>query len=161
MTDESAPPTDHWPRLDPADDPPMADTPMYLSHHWPEEYDRCQVVRGLHICRRCLVLYPLAIVTAVVVGLGSWWSHRWDPWVLWLMPLPGVIEFVADNLRLIAYSARRQVVLSASGAFAAGVGYVRYLDNTTDGLVWTVVFTYGGMCLAAALIGGLRRYRSR
>ena len=142
-----------------AGEPAQPDTPMYLSHHWPEDYDRCQVVFGLHICRRCLVLYPLAIVTAIAVGAGEWWPHGWDPWVLWLLPLPGVVEFVADNLRVIEYSARRQVILSAAGAFAAGVGYVRYLDHTTDALVWSVVFTYGGICLASALAGYVVRRR--
>ena len=51
---------------------PLADTPMYLSHHWPSDYDRCAVVGGMHICRRCLVLYPVALVAGLVVGIGSW-----------------------------------------------------------------------------------------
>ena len=138
-------------------DVPVADTPMYLSHHWPGDYDRCAVVGGLHICRRCLVLYPVALVAGIAVSIGSWWPSGLDPWVLWLMPLPGVIEFVADNLGLIRYSPRRQVVLSASGAWAAGVGYTRYLDDTTDPLVWTVVLVYGGVCLLAAIAAWRRR----
>ena len=52
---------------------PVADTPMMLSHHFPEDYDRCAVVAGFHVCRRCLVLYPVALVTGVVISLGSWW----------------------------------------------------------------------------------------
>lgn len=31
----------------------MADTPLWLSHHWPGEYDRCAMVARRHICRRC------------------------------------------------------------------------------------------------------------
>lgn len=129
---------------------------MWLSHHWPSGYDRCAVIGGMHICRRCLVLYPVAFLTAVAVGFGSWWPHRFDAWVMWLFPLPGVIEFVLDNLRLIAYSSARQVALSALGAVAAGLGYVRYLDHTTDALVWSVVAVYTGVCLAGAVVGGLR-----
>ena len=143
---------------DPA--PPLPDTPMWLAHHWPDRYDRCAVVAGLHICRRCLVLYPLAILTALVVGLGDWWPHRIDAWVLGLAPLPGVVEFVLDNLGHIAYSAPRQVVLSAAGAIAAGVGYVRYLDDHTDPLVWTVVLVCGAVCLLAAITAGLRSGRA-
>ena len=142
-------------------DPMMADTPMWLSHHWPEQYDRCAVVGGMHICRRCLVLYPLALVSGVVISLGSWWPHDLDPWVLWLFPLPGVIEFVLDNLRKISYVARRQMVLSSAGAIAAGVGYVRYLDDTFDPLVWSVVGVYTALCLVGAIVGGMRRTRSR
>lgn len=138
----------------------MADTPMWLSHHWPSGYDRCALVGGRHVCRRCLVLYPLAIVTAVAVSVGAWWPHGLDPWLLWLAPLPGVVEFVLDNLGRIEYSARRQVVLSAAGAVAAGVGYVRYLDRTTDPLVWSVVLVFGGVCLAAVVAGSRRRARS-
>ncbi|NLD76231.1 MAG: hypothetical protein GX643_06155 [Acidimicrobiales bacterium] len=139
----------------------VADTPLWLSHHWPEDYDRCAVVGGLHVCRRCLVLYPLALVAGVAVSLGSWWDHSLDPWVLWLMPLPGVIEFVLDNLRIISYRPVRQMVLSAGGAIAAGVGYVRYLDDTTDRLAWTVLLVYTAATLSAAIVGGLWRRRSR
>ena len=136
---------------------PVADTPMYLAHHWPADYDRCAVVGGLHICRRRLVLYPVALVAGILVSIGSWWPSGLDPWVLWLLPLPGVVEFVADNVGLIRYSPRRQVVLSAMGAWAAGVGYTRYLQDTTDPLVWSVVFAYGATCLLGAVVGWRRR----
>lgn len=140
---------------DPGPEPPVADTPMYLSHHWPDQYDRCAVIGGFHVCRRCLVLYPLALVSGIAISIGGWWPHGLDPWVLWLGPLAGTIEFVADNLGLIGYAPVRQMVLSAGGAVAAGVGYVRYLHHTTDHLVWTVVGVYTAVCLGAAVAGGL------
>jgi hypothetical protein len=68
-----------------------------------------------------------------------------------------VIEFVLDNLGRIRYSPTRQVVLSAEGAIAAGLGYTRYLEDTTDPLVWGVVAAYTVACLAGAIIGGLQR----
>lgn len=147
---------------EPLDDdvPPPADTPLWLSHHWPDDYDRCVVVGGLHVCRRCLVLYPLALVAGIAVSIGSWWDHSLDPWVLWLFPLPGVIEFVLDNLRVITYRPRRQMVLSAGGAVAAGVGYVRYLDDTTDTLAWSVLAVYTAATLSAAVVGGLWKRRT-
>lgn len=138
------------------DEPPVADTPMWLSHHWPDAYDRCAVVGGMHICRRCLVLYPLALVTGIVVSIGSWWPSDLDPWVLWLFPLPGVIEFVLDNLKVIRYSPVRQMVLSAGGAVAAGVGYTRYLAETRDPLVWSVVGVYTTVCVLGVVLGHLR-----
>lgn len=137
-------------------EPDLPDTPMWLSHHWPSGYDRCAVVGGMHICRRCLVLYPLALVTGIALSIGSWWPPGIDGWVLWLFPLPGVIEFVLDNLGVIGYSPVRQMVLSAAGAVAAGVGYVRYLDHTTDPLVWTVVGVYTAVCVAAVVVGSMR-----
>lgn len=141
-------------------DPGVADTPMWLSHHPPRDYERCATVAGLHVCRRCLVLYPLALVAGVVVTIGDWWDGAWDPWVLWLFPLPGVVEFVLDNLGVVSYRPKRQVTLSAMGAVAAGVGYVRYLGDFTDPLVWSVVAVYTAACLSAAVIGGVRRQRT-
>ena len=138
----------------------VADTPMWLSHHPPLYYDRCARVAGLHVCRRCLVLYPLALVAGVVVTVGNWWNSSWDPWVLWLFPLPGVVEFVLDNLGVVEYRPRRQLALSALGAVAAGVGYTRYLRDFTDPLVWSVVAVYTAACLSAAVVGGVRRQRS-
>lgn len=146
--------------LDLAEEPPQADTPLWLSHHWPDDYERCAVVGGLHVCRRCLVLYPLALVTGIAVSIGSWWDHSLDPWVLWLFPLPGVIEFILDNLRIISYRPRRQMLLSAGGAVAAGVGYVRYLDDTTDSLAWSVLAVYTAATLSAAVVGGLWKRRT-
>ena len=53
----------------------------------------------------------------------------------------------------VTITAPRQVVLSAFGAVAAGLGYVRYLEHNTDPLVWSVVAVYTAVCLSAAIIG--------
>ena len=145
--------------LDALDDPPIADTPLWLAHHWPSGYDRCVRVAGRHVCRRCLVTYPLVLVAAVAVSLGSWWDHSWEPWLLWLAPLPGVVEFVADNTGFVRYSPWRQVAVSAPGGLAAGVGYVRYLDNHLDPLAISVLVTYSLVCLAGVLVGSRFRHR--
>lgn len=142
------------------EDLPLADTPLWLAHHWPGQYDRCAVVGGRHVCRRCVALYPLAVVTAVAVASGSWWPHRLDAWVLWLLPLPGTIEFVLDNLGVIRYSPRRQFALSAAGALAAGIGYIRYLHHSTDPLVWSVVAVFATTCVAGVVAGAVRRRRA-
>lgn len=140
-----------------SEDGPVADTPMYLSHHWPDQYDRCTVIGGMHICRRCLILYPVALVAGVLISLGSWWPEPLNPWVLWLFPLPGVVEFVLDNLRLITYSPVRQMWLSAAGAVAAGVGYSMYLQDTFDATVWAVVAVYTAVCVLSVVVGHGRR----
>lgn len=132
---------------------PLADTPMWLSHHWPDGYERCAVVGGRHVCRRCLVMYPVAVVVAVLAGLGPWWPTRWDGWLIVLLPLPAVVEFVADNVGLVRYAPMRQMAVTALGAVAAGAGYLRYLDRPGDPLVWGTVVTYGVICVGASLIG--------
>ncbi|NLV55534.1 MAG: hypothetical protein GXY13_07980 [Acidimicrobiales bacterium] len=136
--------------------PPVADTPMWLSHHWPAQYERCAVIAGGHVCRRCLWLYPVAIVSAMVAAWGPWWPRSWDPVLIPLLPFPAVVEFVLDNLRLVRYSPVRQVVLTAVGAVAAGAGYVRYLDRPGDPLVWGTVAIWGTVCLVAAVVGHRR-----
>ena len=77
-----------------------------------------------------------------------------------LLPLPAVVEFVADNLGIVRYSPLRQSVLTAVGALAAGAGYVRYLDRPGDPLVWGTVLAYGLVCTAAAIVAH-RRHAAR
>ena len=140
--------------VDPKTDeaPVVGDSPMWLSHHFADEYDRCIVVRGKRVCRRCAVLYPLALVSAVVLGVGAKWPDRLDPWFLWLLPLPAVIEFVGEQLRLVRHSPRRLVALTIPLAVACGGLYGRYLDEPGDDLVWNIVLAYGGACLTAGLL---------
>lgn len=144
---------DEWDDWDEERDRAWADpTPLWLSHHWPDEYDRCVVVRGRRVCRRCLVLYPSSLVAALVLGLVASWPERLDPWFLWLLPLPAVVEFVAEQLRLIRHSPVRLVVLTIPLAAACGRLYVRYLDEQGDDLVWGVVAAYGLACAGAFFV---------
>ena len=75
------------------------DTPLWLSHHHPEQYDRCVVLGGRHLCRRCIVLYPTAIVAGIILGITGPWPTDLDPWLLWLLPLPAVIESSSASVR--------------------------------------------------------------
>lgn len=137
---------------------PMADTSMFLSHHWPSRYDRCLVIRGRHVCRRCAVLYPVAILVAFLAGAGLTWPVRWDRWVFWLLPIPGVVEFVLDVLGVVRHRPHRQMVVSAMLAVAYGKILWRYAHDPGDPLVWTVIGVDTGICAFAALLAtALRR----
>ena len=131
---------------------------MWLSHHWPDEYDRCVRVGGKLVCRRCIVLYPLSLVTAVVAGFFGW-PESWDPWLLWLLPLPAVVEFVAEQLRLVRHSPRRLVAVTVPLAIACGRMYVLYLEDQRDELVWSIVSTYLLVCVCAFFIRAFTRRR--
>ena len=48
-------------------------TPIWLSHHYPEQYDRCVLVGRKHICRRCMALYPLSFL------VDRWHPARGEP----------------------------------------------------------------------------------
>ena len=149
------------PDVDVPDDDAWNDpTPLWLSHHWPDEYDRCVVVGGRRVCRRCLVLYPVSLAAALFLGLVWCWPERLDPWFLWLLPLPAVVEFVAEQLRWIRHSPTRLVVLTVPLAIACGRMYVRYLDDQRDGLVWTVAATYLLVCVSAWAIRSFTGGRS-
>jgi hypothetical protein len=132
------------------------DTPLWLSHHRPDEYDRCLVIGHRRVCRRCAVLYPLSIVAGIVLSTVSW-PERLDVWLLWLLPLPAVLEFIGEQRGVIRHSPARLVAFTVPLAVACGRLYTRYLDEPGDRLVWTVVGVYGGLCLLEALMKLYRR----
>ena len=131
-------------------------TPLWLSHHWPDEYDRCIHVGRRHICRRCAVFYPVCFATMALALAGVRWPVRFDPWLLWLMSVPVVLEWWMEHLGVWRYSARRSVVTALLVAPAVGVGLARYLEHPGDRLWWAVVLTYGVICLVPMLISHRR-----
>jgi hypothetical protein len=124
---------------------------MWLSHHWPEEYDRCVTLAGRHVCRRCLWFYPVCFATTLLSLAGLHWPVGADPWILWLASVPVVIEWWAEHRDWIAYSSRRQIVTSVLVAPAVGRGLARYLAHPGDHLWWAVVLTYAAICLIPVL----------
>jgi uncharacterized membrane protein len=132
---------------------------MWLSHHWPEDHGRCIQVRGRLVCRRCAVLYPTALLIVIVFGWWLSWPHRLDPWLLWLLPLPAVLELAGEQLGLLRPHARRLIAVSVPLGVACGRLYLRYLDDQTDGLVLAVVGVYLGLCVLLVVFAGSRRQR--
>jgi len=135
-------------------------TPLWLSHHWPEDYDRCVVVGHSHVCRRCLWFWPATLAVSLLTLAGVRWPVGLDPWFLALLPVPVVVEWWAEHLGGIRYSSTRQVALTVLAAPAVGVGLARYLESPGDGLFWVVVATYAVICIVPVLIQGRRRSRT-
>jgi hypothetical protein len=129
---------------------PRTLTPLWLSHHFPEQYDRCVVIGSRHICRRCLALYPLAFAV-MAFSLVAPWPDSIDPWLLVLLPLPTVIEFVLEHVGIIRYQPVRQIVLTIPLAVALGRGFAIYVQDPASLLFWGVVLAYGLVCVAAAV----------
>lgn len=140
-------------------DEPRILTPLWLSHHFPEDYDRCVAIGERHVCRRCLVLYPLAFAVMALSMVGPW-PGSLDGWLLVLLPLPALVELVLEHLGVVRYQPVRQVVLTVPLAVALGRGFAIYLDDPTSRLFWGVVLVYGGIGLGTSLWGARRR-RSR
>jgi len=128
---------------------------LWLSHHDPNAYDRCVLVAGRQVCRRCLVLYPLAFVV-LVVAQASGWSGPTEALALVALPLPAVIEFVLEHRGVVRYSPVRQMLVTIPLAVALGAGFDRYLDRPGDVLFWSIVVGYTAVCLWSALAGRAR-----
>jgi hypothetical protein len=135
-------------------------TPLWLSHHWPHEYDRCIEVRGRMVCRRCAVLYPVGLLTAAVLGAAGADADTVPAWLLWLLPVPAVAEWTAEHLGWARPSPVRLVAVTVLLALACGALYVRYLDDHTDATVFGVFGVYGTWCVLVAVIGARRRRHS-
>lgn len=126
-------------------------TPMWLAHHYPEDYDRCIVIGRSHVCRRCAVLYPLAIVV-MVATLGWHPASGVDVALVVLLPLPAVLELVLEQFDILRYQPVRQVVVTVPLAVGLGRGFAIYLDDQTSRLFWGVVIVYAGVCGLAVLL---------
>lgn len=128
-------------------------TALWLSHHWPEDYDRCVHIGRSHVCRRCVWFYPACFAAMVLTLAGIRWPIALDPWLFALLPVPVVVEWWGEHLRLVRYSPTRQVALTLLAAPAVGVGLARYLDSPGDRLFWAVVAVYAVVCLIPFLVG--------
>ena len=124
---------------------------LWLTHHWPDEYDRCAVVAGRHVCRRCLALYPLAFAVLAVLASGVVaWPAALDPWLVWVLCIPATVEFLAEKLGGVAYDARRQVVVTMAVAVALGRGRALELDERWSPTFWGPVAVFGSIWFLAA-----------
>ena len=132
-------------------------TPIWLAHHWPDEYDRCVLVGRRHICRRCIVMYPIAFAVIALSLAGVALPTPWSQLALVFLPLPALVEFVGEHLGSWRYSATRQSVLGALQGLGLGIGLGRYLDSPTDPWFWGVGLTYSAVAGISALVGARRR----
>jgi hypothetical protein len=131
-------------------------TTMIWSHHWPEQHDHCATIRGRLVCRRCMVLHPVTAVVLLLSVVGAHWPTRFDSIALFVFPIPVVIDFVGEQLRLFRYNARRQIVTTVLAGLALGRSFGRYFADDTDSYFWSVVLLYGGLCGAALVIRFMR-----
>lgn len=131
-----------------------------MSHHLPHERDRCVVVGRRHVCRRCLVLYPIALAV-MFLALGSvGWPESLDPVLFLILPVPVAIEFIAEQLGGLRYDARRQVLLTMAAAPALGTGLARHIVSPFETWFVVMVGVHGGVCGVAHLIASSRTARA-
>lgn len=126
-------------------------SPVWLSHHRSGEEDRCVRVGNRSLCRRCLWLWPLTFAAMVVSATVGLWPTDLDELFLTVLPLPAVIEFLAEVRGRVRYDARRQIATAVPLSLALGRGLARYLEDPGDALFWQMVLIYGGICGFVAL----------
>jgi hypothetical protein len=136
----------------PARDPEEV-TPLWLSHHWPEDYGRCAVVGGRHVCRRCLVLYPVAIVVMAASLAGARLPGPAEVVAMAVLPLPALVDFALEHLGRTPPSSRRLVAVTVPLGVGLGIAFGRYLRAPGDPWFWGVVVLYLGLALATWLTG--------
>jgi hypothetical protein len=101
-------------------------------------------------------VYPVWSAVSLLAVAGLRWPEGWDPWVVWLLPLPAAIEWWLEHLGRLEYSPGRNVAVSVLAAVGVGVAFARYLEHPTDPLFWAVVLTYGIASVVGALWGSHR-----
>lgn len=127
---------------------------LWRTHHHRDQYDRCVVLGGRHWCRRCLTLYPVAALFAVLTLAGvSAWPASLDLWFIWLPCIPATVDFVAEQLRLVRYSARRQFLTTLLFAPALGRGIGHELQDSFSWELWGPVLCFCTIWFFAAIAG--------
>ncbi len=131
---------------------------LWLAHHWPADYhDRCALIGGRRVCRRCGALYPLGFLVALVSAAGyAPWPASIDPWPIWALSIPATIAYVGEALGWFRYHVRWQVgtTLAAALAFGRALGYE--LIERWHPWFWGPIALFGAIWLSATVVA-LRR----
>lgn len=137
------------------DQPSCSFERRWLSHHGPEHAERCRSVGGIAVCRRCSVLYPVAVVVAVVVvALDP--PSTWLVALMWLAPVPMALDWAAEHLGRVAYSPRRQTAVTLLGAPALGAALAMHARSPFTAPAVAPILWWTLCCLAVAWWGWWR-----
>jgi uncharacterized membrane protein len=126
---------------------------VLLSHHASQDLHHCYRLgvtpEGLHVCARCLGLYPVLLATiGFEVGL---WRLEFD--LRWLLAFSLVTPAVIDWSRSMLFAARGSNVWRTVTGGLAGVGlgiaFGDYFRDSGCAYFWTLM---GGLALVIALV---------
>ncbi|MFA9516823.1 DUF2085 domain-containing protein [Halopenitus sp. H-Gu1] len=109
----------------------IAETRRYLlSHHEPEEYDRCHRVRigsrPVHLCARCSGIYPGILVGVGWFLLGSG-SARIHLVLIAILPIFALVDWAITAFRPISGSNAVRTITGGLLGIAYGLGLGRLL----------------------------------
>jgi len=117
-----------------------------LSHHHPDDEERCISIASIAICRRCSAIWPVCFLTIAVSLQQHWAVAPW--WELLSVLLLPVLEFCAVSLGRLTYRPHRVWFLGIIAGVGAGRLFHRYLLEPSDPVVWTLML---GLGLPAAI----------
>ncbi len=99
-------------------------TPFWLSHHHPDELDRCWRLGGWHVCARCLGTYPvLALALVAQFAEHAPLTHPLDLPVGVALVVPATLDWAWGRFHPHAFG---NLWRSATGV-ALGLGLARSL----------------------------------
>lgn len=129
---------------------------MWVAHSFGDDnYERCLRIplpghRVLPLCSRCSAFYPTLAVGLLAFTLGGWPGP--PTWLLWILPLPSLVEAVTEWLELRpAHNGLRFLLAVPLGITVAAL-LTRYFDNALDSTFWAIVLIYGGIAGVVLLI---------
>jgi uncharacterized membrane protein len=138
---------------------------LLFSHHAPEQHDHCLFLplpggRRLPLCARCLGIYPMMLVVLALQLTGRLDLAWTDPWLMILLPLPTVIEFLGEQTGRVQGSNRLRILTGLPLGVALGRMFLRYFQDPFDPVFWALVAAYGGTCGLTAAFVLRRRFAS-
>ncbi len=78
---------------------------FWLSHHHPDEWDRCYAVGPLRLCARCLGVYPTMLVTLIALfAAHAPLEHPLDLAAVLLLTAPATLDWAFGRFRPHAFS---------------------------------------------------------
>ena len=124
---------------------------LLLSHHGPEQHERCVRIGGRLVCRRCLALWPLCyalIAAQIVLRLPA--PHALDLLLPPLLLAP-TVEFLEVQAGFRRYNPSRVLLLGPLLAFGLARLFYRYLLHPGDPVTWILLGLVALPCTWAAL----------
>jgi uncharacterized membrane protein len=116
------------------------------------------------VCARCTGIYPVMLVLLAMQLFSSEWEIAlrgratpmldlaWtDPWLVLLLPLPAVAEFLLEQAGRIKGTNALRILTGIPLGIAMSRMFARYLQDPFDPFFWMVVVVYGGACALAAV----------
>lgn len=135
-------------------------TPFWLSHHPPEELDRCYRVGRFHVCARCLGTYPVAFVgVALQLALRAPLAHPLDLPAGVGLVLPATVDWALGRFAPHRFSNAWRTLTGA----LLGLGLARslfiHLQRPFPQLLLAQAIVVAGVALPVIFMAYVRRRR--